>query len=98
MNTITAQHTTATAARPYQSLPHVCEDSGYVMDPLRLAHLNFGLFGTLCKLGTSRERICSALILSYSDFDYLLELTAAQRQNEAAGIPSKNSPYGYWKK
>ena len=76
MQNITAQHITATAAQPYQ--PSVCEDSGYVMDPLRLAYLNFGLFGTLCKLGTSRERICSALILSYSDFDYLLELTASK--------------------
>jgi hypothetical protein len=78
MQNITAQHITATAAQPYQ--PSVCEDSGYVMDPLRLAYLNFVLFGTLCKLGTSRERICSALILSSSDFDYLLELTAVQHQ------------------
>jgi hypothetical protein len=76
MQNITAQHDTATAAQAYQ--PSVCEDSGYVMDPLKLAHLNFGLFGTLCKLGTSRERICSALIISYSDFDYLLELAGAQ--------------------
>jgi hypothetical protein len=73
---MTAQHLTASATQPYQ--PSVCEDSGYVMDPLKLAHLNFGLFGTLDKLGTSRERICSAMNLSYSDFDYLLELTASQ--------------------
>jgi hypothetical protein len=78
MQTITAQHITATAAQPYR--PRVCEDPGHMMSPKTLAHLDFGLFRTLCKLGTSRERICSALNVSYSDFDYLLQLTAIQRQ------------------
>ena len=75
MQTITAQHNTSSSAQAY---PNVFENSGYVMDPQSLAYLNFGLFQTLCKLGTSRERICSALNISYSDFDYLLELTAVQ--------------------
>jgi len=51
-----------------------------MMSAKTLAQLDFGLFRALCKLGTSRERICSALNVSYSDFDYLLQLTAAQRQ------------------
>ena len=75
MQNITAQHITATAAQPYQ--PSVCEDPGYVMDPQTLAYLNFGLFRTLRKLGTSPERIFSALNISCNDFDYLLELTPA---------------------
>ena len=73
MQTITAQHNTLSSA---QSYPHVFEESGYAMDPQSLAYLNYGLFQSLCKLGTSRERICSALNLSYNDFDYLVELTA----------------------
>jgi hypothetical protein len=78
MQTMTAQHITSPPDQHYRHRP--CEGSGYVMDPQALAHLNFDLFQTLCKLGTSRERIRSVLDLSYSDFDYLLELAAAQRQ------------------
>ena len=77
MQTITTQHSTSSSVQPY---PHVFEDPRYVMDPQALAYLNFGLFQTLCKLGTSQERICSALNLSYSDFDYLVELAAVQHQ------------------
>ncbi|MFT5709740.1 MAG: hypothetical protein ACI8QT_000427 [Halioglobus sp.] len=76
MQTITAQHITSSPALTYR--PRASEKSGHEMDPLKLAYMNFGLFETLCKLGTSRERICSALNLSYSDFDYLMELTPAQ--------------------
>jgi hypothetical protein len=73
MQTITAHSITSSSAQPLR--PGDCEDPGYVMDPQTLAYLNFGLFRTLRKLGTSPERICSALNISYSDFDYLLELT-----------------------
>jgi hypothetical protein len=79
MQSITAQHITSSIAQPYQ--PRVRKDLGYVMDPNTLAYLDFGLFQTLCKLGTSRGRICSALNISYSDFGYLLELTKARRKN-----------------
>ena len=41
------------------------------IDPLTLARLNFGLFSSLRSLGTSRERICAALGLSATDFDYI---------------------------
>ena len=45
------------------------------IDPMTLAYLDFGLFKSLCKLGVSRERICSALTISYADFDYLRKLS-----------------------
>ena len=44
------------------------------IDPMTLAYLDFGLFKSLCKLGVSRERVCSALTISYADFDYLRKL------------------------
>jgi hypothetical protein len=78
MQTITVQHITSSPAQPYRA--RVCEDPGHMMNTKTLAHMDFGLFLTLCRLGTSRERICSALNVSYDDFDYLLQLTAAQRQ------------------
>ena len=43
-------------------------------DPTPLADLDYGLIKSLCKLGVSRERICSALAISYEDFDYLRRL------------------------
>ena len=45
------------------------------IDPMTLAYLDFGLFKSLCKLGVSRERICSALTISYGDFDYIRKLS-----------------------
>ena len=39
-----------------------------------LAHVNFGLFRELIKLGTSRERICATLCLNNSEYDYLSHL------------------------
>jgi len=44
------------------------------IDPLTLARLNFGLFNSLRSLGTSRDRICAALGLSPSDYDYISTL------------------------
>ncbi|MEH6580743.1 MAG: hypothetical protein V7754_02320 [Halioglobus sp.] len=55
-----------------------CEDTesrGYKIDPMTLAYLDFGLFKSLCRLGVSRDRICSALTISYVDFDYLCKLS-----------------------
>ncbi|MEH6585722.1 MAG: hypothetical protein V7720_04140 [Halioglobus sp.] len=46
----------------------------YSMDPVALAHLDFNLFKSLRKLGVSRERLCSALCISYEDYFYLCEL------------------------
>ncbi|MEH6517200.1 MAG: hypothetical protein V7742_10970 [Halioglobus sp.] len=51
------------------------ESKGNSIDPMTLAYLNFGLFKSLCKLGVSRERICSALTISYDEFDYICKLS-----------------------
>lgn len=44
------------------------------IDLLTLAGLDLGLFRTLRKLGTSRERICSALCLSHAEYDFVAQL------------------------
>ena len=43
-------------------------------DPLILARLDVGLLKCLQNLGTSKQRICSALCLSYSEYDSVLRL------------------------
>ena len=53
------------------------ESWDHSIDPMTLAYLDFGLFKSLCKLGVSRERICSALTISYTDFDYVRKLSMA---------------------
>ena len=50
------------------------DDRSSSIDPLTLANLDFGLFRTLRKLGTSRERVCSALCLSYAEYDFVATL------------------------
>ena len=52
------------------------EESNYSINPITLAYLDFGLFKSLCKLGVSRERICTTLRINQQDFDYLHELAA----------------------
>ncbi|MEH6559210.1 MAG: hypothetical protein V7459_15895 [Oceanicoccus sp.] len=47
------------------------------IDPMTLAYLDFGLFKSMCKLGVSRERICSALTISHDDFEYICNLSSA---------------------
>ncbi len=44
------------------------------IDPITLARLDYGLFLALRRMGTSRERICSALNLSYAEYDYINDL------------------------
>lgn len=44
------------------------------VDPMILAKLDTGLLECLRKLGTSRQRICSALCLSYAEYDEIVEL------------------------
>jgi hypothetical protein len=41
------------------------------IDQRTLATLDIGLFRCLSNLGTSRQRICSALFLSYAEYDYI---------------------------
>ena len=65
-----------------------CENDrarGHSIEPLTLAHLDFGLFKSLCKLGVSRERICSALAISYEDLDYLNKLSTAEPGGGSVG-------------
>jgi hypothetical protein len=83
MATATARHAT-TADLQFLS----CENDkarGHSIEPLTLAHLDFGLFKSLCKLGVSRERICSALAISYEDLDYLRKLSMAELGGASAG-------------
>ncbi len=44
------------------------------VNPQTLAHLNFGIYRQLRKLGTSKERICSVLRLSPTEYDYIEQL------------------------
>jgi len=47
------------------------------IDPMTLARLDVGLFICLQNLGTSRQRICSALCLSYAEHDCIEKLLQA---------------------
>ena len=83
MATQTARY--GTSADQYLSS---CENDrlrGHSIEPLTLAHLDFGLFKSLCKLGVSRERICSALAISYEDLDYLNKLSTAELGGGSVG-------------
>lgn len=46
-----------------------CEEAG--IDQTTLARLDIGLFRCLSNLGTSKQRICSALCLSYAEYEYI---------------------------
>lgn len=50
-------------------------ESVHTIHPQKLINLDFGMFQSLCRLGTSRERICSALNISNADYDYLRGLS-----------------------
>jgi hypothetical protein len=73
MTTQTTRHATIADLQPL--IRENDEIWGRSIDPIKLAYLDFGLFKSLCKLGVSRERICSALCISYEDFHYLRELS-----------------------
>jgi hypothetical protein len=47
------------------------DHNGTVIDPMTLATLDIGLFKCLENIGTSRQRVCSALFLSYAEYDYI---------------------------
>jgi hypothetical protein len=42
------------------------------IDASTLAKLDTGLFRCLLNLGTPRQRVCSALCLSYAEYDYIV--------------------------
>jgi hypothetical protein len=49
--------------------------AGHSVNPMTLTTLDFGLFRSLCSLGTNSERICAALCISQSDFEYISNLS-----------------------
>jgi len=49
------------------------------INPMLLARLDTGLLKCLRKLGTPRQRICSALCLSYAEYDEVVELLRTTR-------------------
>ena len=49
------------------------------IDPMTLVTLNFGLFRSLYSMGTSREKICSAMLLNDDEFDYIVGLIKGQK-------------------
>lgn len=65
------------AARP-ETDPAVITAGGVPegIDPMTLARLDIGLYQCLRNLGTSKQRICSALCLSYAEYDYISKLLA----------------------
>jgi hypothetical protein len=75
MTTPASRHATIAEQQPLNRKND--EIYGPCIDPITLARLDFGLFKSLCKLGVSRERVCSALCISYEDFDYIRELATA---------------------
>lgn len=50
------------------------------IDPKTLARLDYGLFKTLSRMGTPRERICSALCLSYAEYEYIEKLVETRKK------------------
>lgn len=70
MTTTTPVSTDGANAAPV--LPEAAANSA--IDPVTLARLDYGLFLALRRMGTSKERICSALNLSYAEYDYIDEL------------------------
>lgn len=47
------------------------------VNPLKLAQLNLDLFESLCRMGTSPERVCQVLQLNTREFEEIRLLTDA---------------------
>ena len=58
---------TETGPGPLTAATITCDEAR--IDPMILARLDIGLFRCLQNLGTSKQRICSALCLSYAEYD-----------------------------
>jgi len=69
----------AILAEPSAYRTQICADPGHSISPQKLATLDYGMFRSLCNLGTPRERICGVLNISYADFDYLLDVLNHRR-------------------
>jgi hypothetical protein len=81
MNENKLERSQSAATSPGETPSEPSTAYSYPISPLKLAQLNFGMFGSLCRLGTSKERICSVLLLSTGDFDYICELGGFQLAN-----------------
>ncbi len=55
------------------------------IDPVTMAHLDVSLFRSLRKIGHSRERICSALCLSYAEYDSILSWLESEAGQQEEG-------------
>lgn len=73
ISTPTTQYTMSPNAR--EASAQRSTSNGYAVDPMTLARLDIGLLRSLCKLGTSSERICSALCISQADFEYIRNIS-----------------------
>lgn len=74
LQTNTLPRTQVTRHDSQAFLPTQAAGTSGSINPLTLASLDMGLFRALRKLGTSRDRICSALCISTADFDYIDKL------------------------
>ena len=63
---------TETGPGPLTAATITCDEAR--IDPMILARLDLGLLKCLQNLGTSKQRICSALCLSYAEYDGVLRL------------------------
>ncbi|PLW67700.1 hypothetical protein [Pseudohalioglobus lutimaris] len=52
-----------------------------VIDPVTLSQLDVSLFRSLLKIGHPKERICSALDLSYAEYDCIVGLMESAQDN-----------------
>lgn len=68
-----------------QDMDSVNVSSNRGVDPMTLIMLNFGLFQSLYSMGTSRERICSAMLLNGDEFDYIVGLINGQKFKSGLG-------------
>jgi hypothetical protein len=66
-------------AEPGNSAVAMTNSDNPAIDPMILARLDTGLLKCLRKLGTPKQRICSALCLSYAEYDGIVELLRATR-------------------
>lgn len=55
--------------------------SNKAIDPGTLTQLDVGLFRSLMKIGHPKERICSALDLSYAEYDCILGLMESAQES-----------------
>lgn len=67
------------AANPGNFSAAVAQSDKPGINPMLLARLDTGLLKCLRKLGTPRQRICSALCLSYAEYDEVVELLGTTR-------------------